>query len=68
MKFHAALQDMVTWLETKKEAVVAMEPVSGQIDTLTRQKLENEVSIKKMQNNYGDCVYSIAILERSTYR
>ena len=50
MRFHAALQDMVTWLELKKEAVVTLEPVSGQIDTLTQQKLENEVCTKNYRN------------------
>ena len=46
-KFHAALQDMITWLDEKKQTMQAVEPVSGQKDLLTQQKLEHEVSYSK---------------------
>ena len=46
-KFHAALQDMITWLDEKKQTMQTVEPVSGQKDLLTQQKLEHEVSYSR---------------------
>ena len=47
-KFHAALQGMITWLDEKKQTMQAVEPVSGQKDLLTQQKLEHEVISSKI--------------------
>ncbi len=45
-RFEAALQDMVVWLDDKKDALQSAEPVSGQKDKLSEQKRQHDVSVR----------------------
>ena len=43
-KFWASLADMMQWVVDKQQAVDTMGPVSGQLDVLTKQNRDSEVS------------------------